>query len=63
MTDQSQAIASLPDITATGSESSQKTGTDDIDAELTEVTAEVTNPRQELRIDDKSRQDGSRLSF
>jgi hypothetical protein len=57
MTDKTQAIASLPDITSRGSESAQKTGTDDCDTEFTEVTAEVTNSRKKMRIDDKSRQD------
>jgi integrase len=45
MTDKAQAIASLPDITPGKNESSQKTGTDNFD---TEVTREVTSNSQKV---------------
>jgi len=48
MTDKTQAIASLPDILSRGSESAQKTGTDNFDTEVTEVTGEVTSKGQKV---------------
>ena len=41
MTDKTQAIASLPDVTSRGNESEQKTGTDDCDTEVTSNSQKV----------------------
>ena len=57
LNDKAETVSSLPDIMSTETESAQKTGTYDCDTEITEVTPEVTNPRQKLRKTDKNWQD------